>query len=158
MLFVIGTEENMQMDDMKVIDFGLAAPFVPGKKLRESVGTIYYMAPEIMYKSYDSKVDIWSCGVIAYILLSGTPPFDGETDDDIEAAIKKGKFSFRGRVWNEVSDEALDFIQELLTYSPEDRPTAEQALQHPWLQSTRKRESGAFRKRASDTTRSFLVR
>ena len=146
------------MDGMKVIDFGLAAPFVPGEKLRESVGTIYYMAPEVMYKSYDNKVDIWSCGVIAYILLSGTPPFDGETDADIERAIKKGAFSFRGRVWNDISDDALDFIQAMLTYAPDDRPTAEMALQHPWLTTSRKTVSGAFRKRASDTTRSFLVR
>lgn len=148
-------EENMEMDDMKVIDFGLAAPFGVDK-LRESVGTIYYMAPEVLYKSYDAKVDIWSCGVITYILLSGTPPFDGETDPDIEKAIRKGEFSFRGRVWDEVSDDALDFIQQLLTYAPDDRPTAAEALQHPWLQNSRKEVKGAFKKRASDTTRSFL--
>lgn len=67
------------MDDIKVIDFGLAAPYHEnGEKLKESVGTIYYMAPEILERDYDSKVDIWSCGVIAFVLLSGYPPF-GET-------------------------------------------------------------------------------
>jgi calcium-dependent protein kinase len=147
----------MEMDDIKVIDFGLAAPYHDGQKLKESVGTIYYMAPEVLGKEYDSKVDIWSCGVIAFILLSGTPPFDGETDNDIEKAILKGDFKFRGRVWDGISDDAMDFIQELLTYEAENRPTAEVALQHPWLQSSRKRTSGAFKKRASDSTRNFLV-
>lgn len=153
-------EENMEMDDMKVIDFGLASFFSgeSGNKLKESVGTIYYMAPEVLNKSYDAKCDVWSCGVIAYILLSGSPPFDGETDPDIEKAILKGDFKFKGRVWDAVTDDAMDFIQDLLTYDPIDRPTAAQALQHPWLQSNRTKVSGAFKKRASDSTRSFLVR
>ena len=114
-------------------------------------------APEVLKKGYDAKCDVWSCGVIAFILLSGTPPFDGETDNDIEKAILKGDFKFKGRVWDSVTDDAMDFIQDLLTYDPLERPTAEEALLHPWLQSNRQRVSGAFKKRASDSTRSFLV-
>lgn len=148
-------EENMEMDDMKVIDFGLAARFQPGEKLRESVGTIYYMAPEVLERDYDSKVDIWSAGVICYILLAGYPPFDGDTDADIEKAISKGQYKFSGRVWDGISDAAMDFIQELLTYDPSERPSAERALQHPWLANSRQRVSDGFRKRASDSTRSF---
>lgn len=88
--------------------------------------------------------------------LSGSPPFDGETDDDIEKAIEKGHFYFKGRVWDGISDDAMDFIQELLTYDPEERPTAEQGLAHPWLSNSRKRVNTAYKKRASDSTRSFL--
>lgn len=149
-------EESMEMDDLKVIDFGLAESFHDGETLKESVGTIYYMAPEVLEKKYGSKVDIWSCGVICFILLSGYPPFDGETDEDIEEAILNGGFQFKGSVWDAVSDDAADFIQDLLSYEPNNRPTAEQALQHPWLQNSRKRVSSAFKKRATDSTRSYL--
>lgn len=114
------------------------------------------MAPEVLRKSYGYGCDVWSCGVICYILLSGFPPFDGETDSDIEKAIKKGDFHFKARVWDAVSDDALDFIQDLLTYEPEKRPTAAQALMHPWLSNSRKRVASAYKKRASDTTRQFL--
>ena len=114
------------------------------------------MAPEVLRKSYGPGCDVWSAGVICYILLAGFPPFDGETDDDIEKAIKKGDFHFKGKVWDAVSDDAMDFIQDLLTYEPENRPTAEQALNHPWLSDSRKRVSAAYKKRASDSTRSFL--
>lgn len=82
---------------------------------------------------------------------------DGETDRAIEQAILNGEVKFKGHVWDSVSDDALDFIQELLTYEPHNRPTAEMALQHPWLQNSRERVSGAFKKRASDSTRSVLV-
>jgi calcium-dependent protein kinase len=115
------------------------------------------MAPEVLRHQYDAKCDVWSAGVIAYILLSGTPPFDGSTDDDIEKAILKGDFKFKGRAWDSVTDEAIEFIQYMLTHDPVDRPTAEQALQHPWLHNSRKSISSAFKKRASNTTRDIMV-
>ena len=115
------------------------------------------MAPEVFNKKYDCKVDIWSAGVICFILLCGSPPFEGETDEDIERAILQDNYKFRGRVWDFVSEDAMDFVQELLTYEPDKRPTAAEALQHKWLQSNRQRANGDFRKRSSDTTRSFLV-
>ena len=70
----------------------------------------------MLKKNYGPKCDIWSTGVIAFILLSGTPPFQGKTDDDIMKAVLKGEFKFEGDVWKKVSDTGKDFINKLLTY------------------------------------------
>jgi calcium-dependent protein kinase len=103
------------------------------KKLDEKLGTPYYIAPEVLAKNYGSKCDIWSCGVIAYIVLSGIPPFNGASDQEIMKKVKLGKFSFQDAVWGNVSDDAKDFITQLLTKDQDKRPTAEAALQHPWI-------------------------
>jgi len=73
-------EQNKEFDQIKIIDFGTSLVYDPNKKLDEKLGTPYYIAPEVLNKNYDSKCDIWSCGVITYILLSGMPPFNGQSD------------------------------------------------------------------------------
>ena len=80
---------------MKVIDFGTAIPFdKQGKNvLTEKLGTPYYIAPEVLAKKYNEKCDIWSIGVITYMLLCGRAPFHGDSDQDIFNSIKRGKFS-----------------------------------------------------------------
>ncbi len=80
--------------NIKVIDFGTAEAFQPNCKMRQTLGTPYYIAPEVLQQNYTEKCDVWSCGVLMYILLSGYPPFNGKTDDDIIRAVKKTKFSF----------------------------------------------------------------
>lgn len=99
----------------------------------EKLGTPYYIAPEVLNKKYNEKCDIWSCGVIVYILLSGMPPFNGQSDQEIMKKVRVGKFSFSDPCWSNVSDKAKDLITKLLTYDVDQRPTAEQALQHPWI-------------------------
>ena len=126
-------EKEKSFDNIKLIDFGTAQVFDPSKKLNEQIGTPYYIAPEVLNKKYSKECDVWSCGVITYILLSGIPPFNGVTDSEIMAAIRKGKFNFNSAVWKKVSDDAKDFITQLLILDTEKRPSAEQALQHPWL-------------------------
>lgn len=71
----------------------------PTKPLDEKLGTPYYIAPEVLNKNYNSKCDIWSVGVITFILLSGQPPFNGESDKDIMKKVRAGKFSFEGKIW-----------------------------------------------------------
>lgn len=126
-------EQNKEFDQIKIIDFGTSLVFDDTKKLDEKLGTPYYIAPEVLAKNYGSKCDIWSCGVIAYIVLSGIPPFNGASDQEIMKKVKLGKFSFQDAVWGNVSDDAKDFITQLLTKDQDKRPNAEQALQHPWI-------------------------
>lgn len=126
-------EQNKDFDQIKIIDFGTSLVFDVGKKLDEKLGTPYYIAPEVLNKSYNEKCDIWSCGVILYITLSGIPPFNGGTDQEIMKKVKLGKFSFSDPCWSQISDKAKDLITKLLTLDPDNRPSAELALQHPWI-------------------------
>ncbi len=96
----------------------------------------YYIAPEVLKRKYDEKCDIWSCGVILYILISGYPPFNGANDKIIMEKVQKGVYNFSGREWNSVSDEAKAFIRKLLEYNPVQRLSAEEALNDPWMKNT----------------------
>ena len=86
-------QPNGQMN-IKIIDFGTALFAPHSTKLKETLGTPYYIAPEVLMGSYTEKCDVWSTGVIIYIMLCGMAPFNGETDEDIMAAVRKGEFSF----------------------------------------------------------------
>jgi len=110
-------EANKEFDQIKIIDFGTSLVYDPNKKLDEKLGTPYYIAPEVLNKNYGAKCDIWSLGVISYILLCGAPPFSGATDNDIMKAVRAGKVSFAGDHWKGISDSAKDFISQLLTYN-----------------------------------------
>jgi calcium-dependent protein kinase len=117
---------------IKLIDFG-TANFYEKNKLTLKIGSSYYMAPEVINGRYDEKCDLWSCGVIMFILLSGNPPFEGQDDNEVLREIVKGKFSFSTPVWEEISNEAKDLIKSLLKYNPEERISAAEALKHPWI-------------------------
>ena len=129
-------EASKEFDQIKVIDFGTAQKFKAGQKLSETIGTPYYIAPEVLNHQYGKECDVWSLGVMAYIILSGIPPFNGSSDADIMAAIKKGTFNFNAKVWSTISQSAKDFITSLLTFDANKRPTALVALQHPWLKQS----------------------
>jgi len=118
---------------LKLIDFGLSTHFTPGHKLSRVVGSSYYVAPEVLKKSYTESCDLWSLGVIVYMLLSGAPPFYGRTDEAIKASIVNGEYTFPHELFRDVSDDAMAFVSTLLSYNTEYRYTAEQALTHPWL-------------------------
>ena len=126
-------EQNKDFDQIKIIDFGTSLKFDPEKSLDEKLGTPYYIAPEVLNKKYNEKCDIWSCGVILYIILSGMPPFNGSSDQDIMKKVRIGKFSFSDPCWNNISDKAKNMITKLLTYEPENRPSADECLKHPWI-------------------------
>jgi calcium-dependent protein kinase len=84
----------MENGEIKIIDFGTSLVYDEVKKLDEKLGTPCYIAPEVLVKNYGPKCDIWSVGVITYIVLSGIPPFNGATDQEIMKKVKLGKFSF----------------------------------------------------------------
>eukprot|EP00916_Digyalum_oweni_P019570 GHVL01032579.1.p1 GENE.GHVL01032579.1~~GHVL01032579.1.p1 ORF type:complete len:476 (-),score=73.57 GHVL01032579.1:69-1496(-) len=118
---------------MKIIDFGLAAKFEKGQMMATKAGTPYYVAPQVLKGSYGPECDLWSAGVMMYILLCGYPPFHGDTDAEILAKVKVGKFSFNEADWKNVSNEAKDLIRKLLKFQPEERISGAQCLQHPWI-------------------------
>ena len=98
-------------------------------------GSLFYVAPEVLDKAYTSKCDIWSMGVVLYILLSGQVPFPGEDASKIINAVKKGEFTFQHDGFAQVSDLAKDLICKCLAKDPSQRCTAEEALAHPWFSS-----------------------
>mmetsp|Transcript_19751 Transcript_19751/g.31843 ORF Transcript_19751/g.31843 Transcript_19751/m.31843 type:complete len:502 (+) Transcript_19751:509-2014(+) len=118
---------------LKLIDFGLSTHFRTGERLTRVVGSSYYVAPEVLKKSYTEACDLWSLGVIVYMLLSGAPPFYGKNDEAIKASIVQGEYTFPHELFRDVSDEAMAFVSTLLSYNIEYRYTAAQALTHPWL-------------------------
>jgi calcium-dependent protein kinase len=101
--------------------------------MHQTYGTPYYIAPEILEGEYNEKCDIWSCGVILYILLCGRPPFDGSNDDEILENVSKGIFKISGPVWKRISKEGVDLVKKMLTFDPENRVTAREAICHPWI-------------------------
>ena len=119
---------------IKLIDFGTSIT-IKGKNLTQELGTIYYIAPEVFMNNYNEKADIWSCGIILYTMLCGHPPFCGNKENIIKSKILHSKLIFPSKEFKSVSKQAIEYIKHLLSYDPEDRPSAEEALNNKWLQS-----------------------
>ncbi|CAM9966797.1 unnamed protein product, partial [Phaeothamnion confervicola] len=119
---------------IKIADFGFAKAAGGVDVLQTQCGTPGYVAPEILRNiAYGAPVDMWSIGVITYILLAGYPPFSDDNQARLFLKIKKGRFQFHEQYWGGVSEEAKDLIRQLLIVLPEGRITADAALQHPWV-------------------------
>lgn len=119
--------------ELKLTDFGLGVFFKPGERFRDLVGSPYYVAPEVLRKNYSHQADMWSLGVILYILLSGLPPFWGDTEDQIFKMVLKGALDFKSEPWPRISDAAKDCVRKLLDMDVAKRPSAKMILQHDWL-------------------------
>ncbi|KAK7389762.1 hypothetical protein VNO78_25055 [Psophocarpus tetragonolobus] len=119
--------------DMKLIDFGLSDFIRPDERLNDIVGSAYYVAPEVLHRSYSLEADIWSIGVITYILLCGSRPFWARTESGIFRAVLRADPNFDDLPWPTASAEAKDFVKRLLNKDYRKRMTAVQALTHPWL-------------------------
>lgn len=120
---------------LKLIDTGLWKRFQPGVPMTTKAGTPYYVAPQILAGKYDESCDLWSCGVLLYLLLCGYPPFYAETDAGILAKVRLGNFSFNSADWKDISDNAKQLIRMLLKMNPRDRYTCNQTLDSAWLKS-----------------------
>ncbi|KAH1060654.1 hypothetical protein GLYMA_02G163300v4 [Glycine max] len=118
---------------LKAIDFGLSDYVKPDERLNDIVGSAYYVAPEVLHRSYGTEADMWSIGVIAYILLCGSRPFWARTESGIFRAVLKADPSFDEAPWPSLSVDAKDFVKRLLNKDYRKRLTAAQALSHPWL-------------------------
>ena len=124
-------------------DFGLAKPLPEAGCLRTRVGTAYYVAPEVLAQAYTEAADVWSSGVIMYIMLCGAPPFNADKDSDILRLVKKGQYSMESGVWRTVSTTAKSLIKACLEMDHKKRITAQDALSHerPGSSSTRTKKS-----------------
>lgn len=118
---------------MKLIDFGLSDFIRPDERLNDIVGSAYYVAPEVLHRSYSMEADIWSIGVITYILLCGSRPFWARTESGIFRSVLRADPNLDDSPWPSVSVEAKDFVKRFLNKDYRKRMTAVQALTHPWL-------------------------
>jgi len=135
--------ENILLSDdvppvVKVADFGLSRFFTDGSELRTICGSPLYVAPEILdigtsSDTYTPAVDMWSVGVILYILLSGYSPFDNDDEQVLYQRIRNGEYSMEDSIWEHISVGAKSCINGLLTVDNHSRMTVTQALQHPWI-------------------------
>ena len=126
-------EKDKEFFHIKIIDFG-TCEILKKKKLTEQIGTSFYIAPEVIKNSYNEKCDLWSCGVILYILLCGSPPFYGKNEKEIFRKILDGNFTFRQKIWNKISTEAKNLVLKLLQVNPTKRISAQEALEDVWFQ------------------------
>ncbi|KAJ9685046.1 hypothetical protein PVL29_017181 [Vitis rotundifolia] len=130
--FLLVNEEEDSL--LKTIDFGLSVFFKPGEKFTDVVGSPYYVAPEVLRKRYGPEADVWSAGVILYILLSGVPPFWAETEQGIFEQVLHGDLDFSTDPWPSISESAKDLVRRMLVRDPRRRLTAHEVLCHPWVQ------------------------
>ena len=125
-------EKDKEYFHIKIIDFG-TCEILKKKKLTEQIGTSFYIAPEVLKNGYNEKCDLWSCGVILYILLCGSPPFYGKNEKEIFQKILDGNVNFKHKIWNKISDDAKNLVIKLLQVDPSQRLSASEALEDEWF-------------------------
>jgi len=135
LLCSMDTREEYKPFRVVIADFGLSKAFDGENPLQTSCGTPDYVAPEVITAEgqYDASVDMWSCGVITYVLLCGFSPFLSADQTGLFEKIMKAEYEFPDPEWTHISENAKDFIRKLLVKDRKDRYTATQCLKHPWL-------------------------
>jgi len=134
--FLFTNKDPIEKSTLKLIDFGLARSFKTGQMLTTKAGTPYYVAPQVLAGKYTEMADIWSLGVIMYVMLCGYPPFYGDTDQEVLEKVRAGVVVFQAADWKGISEDAKILIKNLLKMNDKDRYTAEQALNHEWIKNT----------------------
>ena len=125
-------EKDKEYFHIKIIDFG-TCEILKKKKLTEQIGTSFYIAPEVLKNGYNEKCDLWSCGVILYILLCGSPPFYGKNEKEIFQKVLDGTINFKHKIWNKISQDAKNLVTKLLQVNPTKRISAAEALEDIWF-------------------------
>ncbi|XP_048849276.1 death-associated protein kinase 2-like [Brienomyrus brachyistius] len=149
------SDKKVPFPQIKIIDFGLAQYLTPGVGYRSSCGTPQYIAPEVIrYEPLSSATDMWSIGVITYILLSGMSPFQGDTDEETLKNIVTMNYEIEDRYFPDTSENAKEFIKNLLVNDQSGRMTTEECLQHPWIKPL-SRAQQKIRKRSSINMKNF---
>lgn len=157
-------ETSSLTSPLVLIDFGLSIQSLPGEKLSQRVGSVYYAAPEVLLGSYDHKYDIWALGVVCFMILSGSTPFFCNVPrDQRESAYNEGilhrELVFPNRPFHNISDCCKDFISKLMTKDPNLRITASEALKHPFLTGVSRQEyNNMSRKLISKESADHIIR
>jgi calcium-dependent protein kinase len=142
---------------LKMVDFGLSKTFDmrSAATLKTKAGTPMYMAPEVLKGTYNHLVDVWSIGIVMYIMLSGRPPFPGKDEATILKHVKKGEVALDAKPWEKVSPATKDFLLLLLAPQPADRLDAHMALQHEWFKAMVAAQEQSLSSLAVDNLKSF---
>ncbi|XP_017547278.1 death-associated protein kinase 2-like [Pygocentrus nattereri] len=149
------SDKKAEHPEIKIIDFGLAQRLTTGEEYRSLCGTPQYIGPEVInYEPLSTASDMWSIGVITYILLSGMSPFQGDSDEETLRNIVDMKYEFEDQYFSQTSDMAKDFIEKLLIKDPSERMTAEECLLHPWIKPLTRKQA-ANRSRSSINMKNF---
>ena len=135
---ILISNSNKDLLSIKLIDFGSCNYIKKNENLTLKVGSPYYIAPEVLKHDYNNKCDIWSIGVILYILLVGYPPFKAKNKNELFNKIKTGSYSMEGPGWNRVSNQAKDLVTHMLEYDYNKRYSAEKCLNHVWIKQLEK--------------------
>ena len=135
--------------EVKLIDFGLAQRYGKNQRFTDKVGTAYTMSPQVIKGDYDNQADMWSIGVVTYMLLVGDMPFKGRTREEMARKIVAGKYNLKGKQWKHISREAKEFITNCLQMEPQLRYTADQAMKSPWLSEITIKQSFDLRRQST---------
>ena len=126
---------------LKLIDFGLSKVLDGESNMKKTVGTTFYMAPEVIQGNYNEKCDIWSCGIILYIMLCGKPPFYSQDEDELKKKICSMHYNFDYPEFKKVSQDAINLIKKILV-SPDKRLSAGEILADPWIKENAPNATG----------------
>ena len=126
--------------NIKICDFGMSKMVSKQSSEKTVVGSLYYVAPEVLNKNYNEKCDLWSCGVIMYFLLTKKVPFSSAFNNEIIEKIKKGEYDTKSPPLDKLSPNALDLMQKLLTIDVNKRINIQEVLNHPWFKEQNSKE------------------
>lgn len=127
------TKDGVEEINIKIIDFGTCNFYKKNENLSLKVGSPYYIAPEVLKKKYNEKSDIWSCGVILYVLLVGYPPFISNSTPELLKKVEQGIYSLDGPLWSKISKNAKDLVKKMMNVNMNDRYSADKCLHHPFI-------------------------
>ena len=126
---------GQELDDLKIADFGLSKMILPKEKMDNACGTLSYVAPEVLtMQGYGKEADLWSVGVIMFLLLCGKLPFDGDDHNEIIRNTIQAELKVNPAIWNKLTNESKNLMTSLLNKNPKERITAREALKSPFMQ------------------------